>query len=202
LSVKGGNGWKPDKQSGERVDANKGSHLKASGLPPLLQLHLKRFNFDWNTETTDKINDRFSFPKVLDLAKFVQKPNDSENNDAADDLKFVLQSIVIHQGKFGGGHYYAYVRPNIESETWYRFDDDRVTKVSFRDVKTDAFGGAAKQKNKNESPKRFGGPWGFFFGRSRGGDFGWGGQDSSAYMVQYVRQRDIPRLYGLKSYKS
>jgi ubiquitin C-terminal hydrolase len=66
LSVREGNGWRPDKNS-EKVDALKGNSLHVAGLPMILQLHLLRFHFDWQTERMSKIHDSFEFPLVCDL---------------------------------------------------------------------------------------------------------------------------------------
>lgn len=63
LRVSEGNGWRPSKEA-DKVDAYKGSSLKRDGLPSLLQLHLKRFKYDWETGETSKINDCCSFPLV------------------------------------------------------------------------------------------------------------------------------------------
>lgn len=63
LRVSEGNGWRPSKGA-DTVDAYKGSSLKLDGLPSLLQLHLKRFKYDWETDQTSKINDCCSFPVV------------------------------------------------------------------------------------------------------------------------------------------
>ena len=63
LSTAEGNGWRPEKGA-DRVDAWKGSLLRQQGLPSVLQLHLKRFNYDWNTGIMSKINDPFLFPEV------------------------------------------------------------------------------------------------------------------------------------------
>ena len=63
LRVSEGNGWRPSKGD-EKVDAYKGASLKRHGLPSLLQLHLKRFKYDYETEETSKINDRYTFPLV------------------------------------------------------------------------------------------------------------------------------------------
>ena len=63
LRVSEGNGWRPTKHA-EKVDAYKGLSLKREGLPSLLQLHLKRFRYDWETGETSKINDRCTFPLV------------------------------------------------------------------------------------------------------------------------------------------
>ena len=66
LRVSEGNGWRPSKNA-DKVDAYKGSSLKLDGLPSLLQLHLKRFKYDWETGETSKINDCCSFPMVSGL---------------------------------------------------------------------------------------------------------------------------------------
>lgn len=103
------------------------------------------------------------------------------------------------------GHYYSYVRPDIRTNDWYRFDDSYVTKVDYSDVVADAFGGRARRKRSRSvsysgSEKR---RRGFFrrmfsFGRSRSArecGFGYGGRSSSAYMLQYAKRSDIPTLY-------
>ena len=63
LSVKEGNGWRPEKGA-EKVDALKGNTISSDGLPKILQLHLMRFTYDWRTQMMSKINDRFAFSKV------------------------------------------------------------------------------------------------------------------------------------------
>lgn len=101
-----------------------------------------------------------------------------------------LQSIVVHAGEYGSGHYYAYIRPDARKNTWYRYDDDRVTEVSFKEVKNDAFGGHVVRRKKKAKPAGF---WARWF--SPQDDFGWGGRSSSAYMLQYIKRSDIPLLY-------
>ena len=63
LSEKEGNGWRPERGA-DKVDALKGSLLRVQGLPPILQLHLMRFKYDWQTDTMSKINHRYKFPQV------------------------------------------------------------------------------------------------------------------------------------------
>lgn len=123
------------------------------------------------------------------------------------------------------GHYYSYVRPDIQQNKWYRFDDEFVTPVEFSDVIADAYGGSRKARRKRArsdsfenindsvSIKRRRGPlqlvfslFGMFLRVPKmivsspsgggGGGFGYGGRASSAYMIQYVRRSDIPTLYG------
>mmetsp|Transcript_6268 Transcript_6268/g.13792 ORF Transcript_6268/g.13792 Transcript_6268/m.13792 type:complete len:125 (-) Transcript_6268:360-734(-) len=99
LRVSEGNGWRPSKGA-EKVDAYKGSSLQREGLPSLLQLHLKRFKYDWETGETSKINDCCSFPLELDLSKIISSNTEDE---AENDAIYDLQSIVVHKEEYGSG---------------------------------------------------------------------------------------------------
>jgi ubiquitin C-terminal hydrolase len=39
---------------------------------------------------------------------------------------YVLESILIHKGGAYGGHYYSYI---MKEEKWWKFDDNRVSRV-------------------------------------------------------------------------
>eukprot|EP00904_Undaria_pinnatifida_P002737 jgi/Undpi1/12464/HiC_scaffold_5.g02135.m1 len=100
-------------------------------LPPVLQFHLKRFEFDPYLEDLAKINDRFEFPTELDMSPWLQNassppsghptaPTDNNDIDAAASVttasaqqpsqKYHLSAVVMHVGGPSAGHYYAYVR--------------------------------------------------------------------------------------------
>lgn len=187
LRVSEGNGWKPDKD-GPKVDAYKGLRLLPFGLPAILQFHLKRFRYDWNTQIMEKLNHPFTFPIELNLTHLLVPTNNQFANQRQDLIPesiqnldhavYDLQSVVVHAGEFGMGHYYSYVRPNLYSprdpnnpllqhdehspSLWYRFNDHLVTPVSLDDVLVDATGGRVpiKQREKqvedalNVSPMR------------------------------------------------
>lgn len=197
LSEAEGNGWRPEKGA-DKVDAHKGSSLLVQGLPPILQLHLKRFNYDWEFDQMSKINDRFSFPEVLDLSSICS----NIEKDQEDRAVYDLQSVVVHVGQYNAGHYYAYVRPDVRKDDWYRFNDDIVERVSFKEVTEDAFGGrsagvASTKKpslfRRTKKPSLFRRILRTFQGD--GGTYGWGGSTSNAYVVQYVKRCDLPMLY-------
>jgi hypothetical protein len=188
LSEAEGNAWRPEKGA-DKVDAHKGCSLIVQGLPSILQLHLKRFNYDWQFDQMSKINDRFSFPEVLDLSSIC---SDIEK-DQEDRAVYDLQSVVVHVGEYGAGHYYAYVRPDVRKEDWYRFNDDIVQKVSFKEVTEDAFGGRSNGPASTKKRGLFRKIQMAFLG---GGEtYGWGGRTSNAYVVQYVKRCDLPMLY-------
>lgn len=52
-------------------------------LPPFLMIQLKRFDFDWNQELSQKFNDYFQFPLELDMFPFT-----AQGLAAADSLLF------------------------------------------------------------------------------------------------------------------
>ena len=122
------------------------------------------------------------FKQELDLSKMCVDIKKDEESLAL----YELQSIVVHAGEYGSGHYYAYVRPDVSSNQWYRFNDHIVTKVRYRDVENDAFGEKSSQQEKS-------GFWSFLRADN---SFGWGGRTSSAYVLQYVKTNDIPKLYN------
>jgi ubiquitin carboxyl-terminal hydrolase 7 len=190
LDVAEGNGWRPEKGA-EKVNAHKGSSLLANGLPPILQFHLLRFNYDWNTDTTTKLNNEFTFPKSMDLAPICIDVEESDPRS-----EYELQAVIVHMGEFNVGHYYAYVRPDIESNKWYRFNDDKVDRVEFEDVIADAFGGKQKNNNIRERDSGLGRRIRRLFRNNNKDTFGWGGRTSNAYVVQYVRRNSIQSLYS------
>mmetsp|Transcript_1602 Transcript_1602/g.2281 ORF Transcript_1602/g.2281 Transcript_1602/m.2281 type:complete len:427 (-) Transcript_1602:255-1535(-) len=192
LSVAEGNGWRPEKGA-DKVDAQKGYLLRHKGLPSILQLHLKRFNYDWNRDIMEKLNDPFEFPLELDLSSTVARTivdGTVESSSSMSSCIYDLQSIVVHMGQFGVGHYYSYVRPDVNSNSWYRFNDDIVTPVSFDEVVADATGG----KICGISAKR--GLFGKIKGLFQAPSCGYGGRTSNAYVLQYVRRSEIPLLYS------
>ncbi|EGT38644.1 hypothetical protein CAEBREN_00248 [Caenorhabditis brenneri] len=62
-----------------KQDAHKG--LRITQFPYLLTIQLKRFDFDYNTMHRIKLNDKMTFPDVLDLNEYVikkEKPAEAE----------------------------------------------------------------------------------------------------------------------------
>lgn len=103
-------------------DANKG--VIFTQFPNVLHLQLKRFEMDWEDFRLTKINDRHEFPPTIDLGRFTEEK--SENI-------YDLHGVLVHQGTIETGHYYTIIRPSTEDQ-WYRFDDDRVWKVTKSEV--------------------------------------------------------------------
>ena len=157
-------------------------------FPPVLQLQLKRFEYDMMRDMMVKINDRYEFPLVLDLGKNGKYM--TSDADLSKPARYLLHSVLVHSGGVHGGHYYSFVRPDCgveglvtsnagESGQWYKFDDDRVTKEDEHEATELQFGGdgtaPAPPPTQGFNPPLF----------SKLSKY------SNAYMLVYVRECDV-----------
>ena len=155
--------------------------VRFTSLPPVLQLQLKRFEFDSARGSMQKLNDRYEFPLDLDLRSFVHAPS----GQLPTDCRYTLHSVLVHSGGACGGHYYAYVRPTCTGSDWFCFDDDRVTRVDASRAVEENFGDSGL----DTQPPVYGTTL-----QNAPGGVCRGSQFSSAYMLVYVRQQDAPRV--------
>jgi ubiquitin carboxyl-terminal hydrolase 7 len=102
-------------------------------FPPVLQLHLRRFEYDFAFDRNIKVNDRFEFPESIDLGCFV---NEHRSN------VYDLVGVLVHAGEVAFGHYYAFLRTSM-SPQWYQFNDARVTTATEKEAISANFGGNA-----------------------------------------------------------
>lgn len=84
----------------------------------------------------------------------------------------------MHSGDLHGGHYFALLKPDRETR-WLKFDDDRVTPVTDKEVLEENYGGEAlnglpapQQRNQVRAMKRF----------------------TNAYMLVYIRESAIDEV--------
>ncbi|XP_056862945.1 ubiquitin carboxyl-terminal hydrolase 21-like isoform X2 [Raphanus sativus] len=104
----------------EKVSKEK--QLKFDKLPLVAAFHLKRFKN--NGVYMQKIFKDVKFPLELDLLSYM-----SSNENPQDSTKYHLYAMVEHLGNgIHFGHYSAYVRS--APETWHRFDDAKVWRIS------------------------------------------------------------------------
>ena len=155
-----------------KQDAKKGVQFKV--LPPVLELHLRRFEYDFATDAMAKINERFEFPTTLDMDRDERKYFTEEADPSVRNL-YKLHSVLVHSGGPNGGHYYAFIRP-LGVEQWYRFDDERVTKVTQKEAVEGQFGGVEHNTQPGHTPQ-----WKF-------------PKISNAYMLVYIRESSIPEI--------
>ncbi len=150
-------------------DADKG--VLFTDFPPVLQLQLKRFEYDFNRDAMVKINDRYEFPEVLDLdagdGKYLTPDADRSVRN-----KYLLHSVLVHSGGVNGGHYYAFIRPTLRGDGWFKFDDERVTKEREKRALDDNFGEDPDFSGKGPRVPKF----------------------ANAYMLVYVRESDMAQI--------
>ena len=140
---------------GTKRDAERGSRIRK--LPLVLNFTLKRFQFSSEESHAGdlrrrKLNDRMSFPLVLDMNEFVSSGNskslerrDSQSlpvlaldacvaqkerylSDRGPEV-YELFAVLVHSGNAQGGHYYTLVN-DLEKSRWLCFDDDVVTELN------------------------------------------------------------------------
>lgn len=173
----------------ERLEGDNRYHAEQHGLqdarkgvlfidfPPVLQLQLKRFEYDFMRDTMVKINDRYEFPLQLDLDRENGKYLSPQADRSVRNL-YTLHSVLVHSGGVHGGHYYAYIRPTL-SDQWFKFDDERVTKEDVKRALEEQYGGEEElpQANPgfNNSPFKF-------------------TKYSNAYMLVYIRESDKEKI--------
>ncbi|KAL3625974.1 CSN-associated deubiquitinating enzyme Ubp12 [Castilleja foliolosa] len=173
----------------ERLEGDNKYHAEEHGLqdakkgvlfidfPPVLQLQLKRFEYDFMRDTMVKINDRYEFPLELDLDRENGKYLSPDADRSVRNL-YMLHSVLVHSGGVHGGHYYAFIRPTL-SDQWYKFDDERVTKEDLKRALEEQYGGEEElpQTNPgyNNTPFKF-------------------TKYSNAYMLVYIRVSDKDKI--------
>ncbi|PWA82594.1 hypothetical protein CTI12_AA179330 [Artemisia annua] len=173
----------------ERLEGDNRYHAEQHGLqdakkgvlfidfPPVLQLQLKRFEYDFMRDTMVKINDRYEFPLQLDLDREDGKYLSPQADRSVRNL-YTLHSVLVHSGGVHGGHYYAYIRPTL-SDKWFKFDDERVTKEDIKRALDEQYGGEEElpQANPgfNNSPFKF-------------------TKYSNAYMLVYIRESEKEKI--------
>ncbi|EDV95916.1 ubiquitin carboxyl-terminal hydrolase 7 [Drosophila grimshawi] len=98
-------------------EASKGVIFTA--LPPVLHLHLMRFQYDAKRDISTKYNDRFEFYEQINLDPYLAK-------QAMTPADYVLHAVLVHSGDIHGGHYVVFINPKADGR-WYKFDDEIVT---------------------------------------------------------------------------
>ncbi|KAI9684705.1 MAG: hypothetical protein M1829_000080 [Trizodia sp. TS-e1964] len=103
-------------------------------LPPVLILHLKRFEYN-NAGGTQKIWKKIGYPLELEIPKEVFSPQKRGGLTIHNGLpKYRLIGVVYHHGKnASGGHYTVDVRRQ-DGREWVRLDDTVIRRVRSQDV--------------------------------------------------------------------
>ncbi|KAE9415473.1 hypothetical protein Angca_009957 [Angiostrongylus cantonensis] len=140
--------------------------VKFVSFPPVLHLHLLRFQYDATLDANVKINDKFSFPDKLCLNEFM------EGNE--EDYTYCLHAVLVHSGDVRGGHYVVFINTGLRppgekyKPKWCKFDDSVVSRVTVREAVMANYGGD--------------------------GDNSAGRAFANAYMLVYVRESCIDEV--------
>ena len=153
-------------------DANKG--VIFISFPDVLHLQLKRFEYDIERDMMMKINDRYEFPDIFDAAPYL-----SEDADKSESWSYQLHGVLVHSGDLNAGHYYAFLKPSKDG-WFYKYDDDKVTRATSREVLEDNFGGEYRQPNG--------------YPRSSAQKKTPIIRQNSAYMLVYIRQSRLDKI--------
>lgn len=98
-------------------------------LPPVLTMHLKRFEFSGRQGRATKLETFVSFPlDGLDMSPYLTSRIDLGRHGVGAHREFLYDAfaVVCHRGSCSGGHYVSYVR---REDKWYLCDDAFVTEV-------------------------------------------------------------------------
>lgn len=142
--------------------------IKFRSLPKILNLQLKRFEYDWDRDIRVKLNDEISFPMNLDMTPYLvdsQTLKDQQNSnhnintesEAANseavlgiNASYELVGILVHSGSAGFGHYYAFIKSPTDSQ-WFKFNDENVTSFDEENISSQNWTGSYQQPWSNTS---------------------------------------------------
>jgi ubiquitin C-terminal hydrolase len=131
-------------------------------FPPILQLHLRRFEYDADFDENVKINDRFEFPTEIDLDRFL-----AVRADRSHSTRYDLCGVLVHSGDVSFGHYYAFLRTSTDPQ-WFEFNDTHVTLATEEEAVQANFGGSYEKSKSSRTQS-------------------WWDDSASAYVLVYVR---------------
>ncbi|XP_050084011.1 ubiquitin carboxyl-terminal hydrolase 7 isoform X1 [Anopheles aquasalis] len=118
-----------------------------SKFPPVLHLHLMRFQYDPISDNSVKFNDRFEFDETINLDPFLESPEDTP-------ATYILHAVLVHSGDNHGGHYVVYINPKNDGK-WCKFDDDVVCRCSRNEAIEQNYGGHDNELNLRHSSNAY-----------------------------------------------
>ncbi|KAJ5661705.1 uncharacterized protein N7477_009321 [Penicillium maclennaniae] len=131
---------KPESIQGD-FNSSRGSNVTATKqifietLPPVLILHLKRFQYDSLTGATQKIWKKVGYPLDLEIPREVFPAHRRNAMTAHGGLpKYRLMGVIYHHGKNASGGHYTVDARRQDGREWIRIDDTVIRRVRSEDV--------------------------------------------------------------------
>eukprot|EP01029_Cantina_marsupialis_P003402 TRINITY_DN132330_c1_g2_i1.p1 TRINITY_DN132330_c1_g2~~TRINITY_DN132330_c1_g2_i1.p1 ORF type:complete len:2929 (-),score=891.17 TRINITY_DN132330_c1_g2_i1:193-8979(-) len=148
-------------------------------LPNTMIIHLKRFEFDYQTFERKKIDSHFDFPSSLDLRPFSVDGGDDESSEKPNRdpsyYDYELAGVVVHFGSAQMGHYYSFIKnreDTNEMDNWNEYNDKLVSRFDFETLAEKCFGGETKSAY-----------YSHYYSQDK---------INNAYMLVYERKKPIP----------
>ncbi|OAA80426.1 Peptidase C19, ubiquitin carboxyl-terminal hydrolase 2 [Akanthomyces lecanii RCEF 1005] len=155
---------------GKDVTATKQVFIET--LPPVLILHLKRFQFDAEGGTT-KIWKNVGYPLDLEIPREALSRQTRQSLNDGTLPKYKLISVIYHHGKnASGGHYTADVRRQ-DGHEWLRLDDTVLRRLRSEEVAEGGSEEEIKDIRKNNSQSATSNRFGAMNDEDEGNEEGW-----------------------------
>ncbi|CAK7226556.1 hypothetical protein SBRCBS47491_006271 [Sporothrix bragantina] len=131
---------------GKEVNATKQVFIE--DLPPVLILHLKRFQFDWQVNGTVKIWKKVGYPLELEIPREIFSRAKRNTLLSKPLPKYQLNAVVYHHGKQASGGHYTVDVLREDGREWIRLDDTVIRRIRREEV---AEAGAEETSNASSS---------------------------------------------------
>ncbi|KAJ6784679.1 hypothetical protein PWT90_00422 [Aphanocladium album] len=162
---------------GKDVTATKQVFIES--LPPVLILHLKRFQFDAEGGTT-KIWKNVGYPLDLEIPREALSRQTRQSLSDGALPKYKLISVIYHHGKnASGGHYTADVRRQ-DGREWLRLDDTVLRRLRSEEVAEGGSEEEIKDTRKDNSQSNVNNRFGAMADEDEDNEDGWNQVTASA----------------------
>ena len=143
-----------------KISIRKSCSIKKLGNEVII--HLKRFEFDFNTFTNKKLSDYLQFPLKINFKKWTRiflrtgdnninkellNISEEEKDNLVDDnMEYILTGILVHGGSnLQSGHYYSFIMDQ-ETGKWHQFNDRQISDFNIEtDLEKECFGNPIDQ---------------------------------------------------------
>ena len=142
-------------------------------LPKVLLIQLKRFEYNVEHNQMDKVYSSFTFEQQLNMLKYIDSSLYKGNTI------YTCRGVIVHSGSSENGHYYTFIKD--KNEEWFKFNDSIVEYAYEYEVYDNNYGGEVCY---------------YAYSVMKGGIARTvKGQNTSAYVLMYVREDCLNEMY-------